>query len=79
MKERSATKETVKSALMDKSAQSVPSNTGQREGKQIVQASSQPKRSKKQIREDEASYANIARIQCEEASIIASLKRHKRV
>ena len=79
MKERSATKETVKSALMDKSAQSVPSNTGQREGKQIVQASSQTKRSKKQIREDEASFVEIERIQNEEASVIAPLKRHRSV
>ncbi|GJU76077.1 hypothetical protein Tco_1273147 [Tanacetum coccineum] len=42
----------------------------QRKGKEVLEEQPQPKRSKKQIREEEASLAEIARIQAQEAAEI---------
>ncbi|GKB16458.1 hypothetical protein Tco_0850381, partial [Tanacetum coccineum] len=42
----------------------------QRKGKEVLEEKPQPKRSKKQIREEEASLAEIARIQAQEAAEI---------
>ena len=69
-------KEILKTASTDKSVQ--PS-INQREGKQVAQTPSTPKRTKKQLRQDEASYVMIDKFVQQEASEVQPLKKFRRV
>ncbi|GJX82458.1 hypothetical protein Tco_0331939, partial [Tanacetum coccineum] len=64
---KSATEE-IKSGFTSISSGEV--RVSQRKGKEVLEEQPQPKRSKKQIREEEASLAEIARIQAQEAAKI---------
>ncbi|GJV23956.1 hypothetical protein Tco_1376651 [Tanacetum coccineum] len=57
--------EEIKSGFTNISSSEV--RVSQRKGKEVLEEQPQPKRSKKQIREEEASLAEIARIQAQEA------------
>lgn len=70
LRERFVAGETIKSAQ--------PS-IAQREGKQVNQTTSLSKKSKKHIREDEASFLEIERIQSQEVEMVKPLKKHRRV
>ncbi|GKD24950.1 hypothetical protein Tco_1231164, partial [Tanacetum coccineum] len=60
--------EEIKSGFTNISSGEV--RVSQRKGKEVLEEQPQPKRSKKQIREEEASLAEIARIQAQEAAEI---------
>ncbi|GJZ54987.1 hypothetical protein Tco_0610180 [Tanacetum coccineum] len=60
--------EEIKSGFTNISSGEV--RVSQRKGKEVLEEQPQPKRSKKQIREEEASLAKIARIQAQEAAQI---------
>lgn len=76
LRERFVDKEAIKSGAMDKSAQL---SSGQREGKQIAQSLSIPKKSKKQTRKKKASYAEIDILLQQDASQKQPLKKFRRV
>ncbi|GKG48153.1 hypothetical protein Tco_0510038, partial [Tanacetum coccineum] len=66
-KVKSASEE-IKSGFTNISSGKV--RVSQRKGKEVLEEQPQPKRSKKEIREKEASLAEIARIQAQEAAKI---------
>ncbi|GJZ22634.1 hypothetical protein Tco_0559673 [Tanacetum coccineum] len=60
----------VNTGMLGVSSGDTKFKVSQRKGKEVLEEQPQPKRSKKQIREEEASLAEIARIQAQEAAKI---------
>ena len=87
LRERSETKEKLKSVQSDKSARSkfvsmdksAQHSISQKKGKQIAQNIVMPERSKKQRRQEEASYVVVDRVLHQDTSQVQSLKKNRSV